>query len=60
MLATVYRYRHALIWFTAAVCFVLGFYVGWTINANLGAALWGASAVLAFLPFLSHRNQDQP
>lgn len=49
---------HALGWLSSVVCFAIGTYVGWNVNANVGAMLWGLSAVLAFLPFLSHRHDD--
>lgn len=55
----IHRHRHALIWSAALACFALGSWVGWTINANVGAYLWLAAAVLAFLPFLSHRHDDR-
>lgn len=54
------KYWKALVWLTALACFALGSYIGWSVNANLGAALWLASAVLAFIPFLSHRTPGQP
>ncbi|MEM8924488.1 MAG: hypothetical protein AAGD35_13385 [Actinomycetota bacterium] len=52
------RGRHGLLWLSALLVFALGCYIGWNINANLGAALWGLSAVLGFIPFLSHRFDD--
>lgn len=51
------RRLHALSWTLSAVAFVAGFAVGMTIHARLGAALWIVSAVLALLPFASHRDR---
>ncbi len=51
------RRFHALSWTLSALAFVAGFAVGMTIHARLGAALWIASAVLALLPFASHRDR---
>lgn len=45
-------------WLGAVVVFAIGSYVGWTLHAQAGAILWGISAVLGFLPFLSHRNAE--
>lgn len=46
----------ALVWLLALACFALGSYIGWSVNANVGGAMWLVSAILAFVPFLSHRN----
>jgi hypothetical protein len=51
------RRLHALSWTLSVVAFVAGFIVGMRIHAQLGAALWIASAVLALLPFASHRDR---
>ncbi len=48
------RHRRRALWAVAPVVFIIGTYVGWNLNANLGALLWVASAVVAFVPFLSH------
>jgi hypothetical protein len=50
----------ALVWLLALACFALGSYIGWSVNANVGASMWLASAILAFVPFLSHRNPRDP
>ncbi|MEM7324179.1 MAG: hypothetical protein AAF531_13905 [Actinomycetota bacterium] len=56
----VLKHWQALVWLAALACFALGSYIGWSVNANLGAAMWLGSAVLAFIPFLSHRNPKDP
>ncbi len=43
-------------WVLSAVALVVGFYVGFNIDAEVGAFLWVASAVLALAPFATHRN----
>ncbi len=40
----------------AVVCFGLGLWVGMTTNATLAAWLWGAAALAALLPFVTHRD----
>ncbi|MEM7274897.1 MAG: hypothetical protein AAF547_17580 [Actinomycetota bacterium] len=50
--------RNTALWLASLLSFGLGSWIGWSINANLGAALWGLSAVLAFVPFLTHRDRD--
>ncbi len=58
--ATVERRRRTvryLAWSGTVVCFVAGFWIGWTVHAETGAALWILSAALAFVPFLSHRHR---
>lgn len=52
--------RNAALWTAALVCFIVGFWIGWSVNANVGAALWGLSAVLSFIPFLAHRDPGDP
>ncbi|MGB5759043.1 MAG: hypothetical protein WBM50_19175 [Acidimicrobiales bacterium] len=49
------RVRLAM-WALSAVALVAGFYVGFNIDAEVGAFLWLASAILALAPFASHRN----
>lgn len=43
-------------WVLSAVALVLGFYIGFNVNADVGGLLWLASAALALAPFASHRN----
>lgn len=45
-----------LCWVMSGVTFLIGPLIGMTVNAELGAAIWVSSAVLALLPFSSHRN----
>ena len=45
------------LWVLAAASLVAGFYVGFNISANTGAFLLVASAVLALVPFATHRTQ---
>lgn len=40
----------------SGIAFLAGPAVGMTVNAELGAAIWVSSAVLALLPFASHRD----
>lgn len=50
------RSLRAVCWMLAGVAFLLGPVVGLTMNAEFGAAIWVSSAVLALLPFASHRH----
>ena len=43
-------------WVLSAVALVAGFIIGFNINAKVGGYLWLASAVLALVPFASHRT----
>lgn len=43
-------------WVMSGIAFLLGPLIGMTVNAELGAAIWVSSAVLALLPFSSHRH----
>ncbi len=45
-------------WVLSFVSLALGFYIGFNINANTGAFLLVASAVLALAPFASHRSAN--
>ena len=47
-----------LCWMLSAVAFIAGPAIGMTTNAGLGAAIWLSSALLALVPFASHRHQD--
>ena len=49
------RYR-VLCWALSAVAFVAGPVIGMNLHANLGASIWVLSAVLALIPFWSHRH----
>lgn len=44
------------LWILSGVALVLGFYIGFNIDAEVGGFLWLASALLALAPFASHRN----
>lgn len=44
------------LWILSVVALVAGFYIGFNIDAEIGAFLWLASALLALAPFASHRN----
>lgn len=43
-------------WLLSGIAFVVGPLIGMTVNAELGAAIWVLSAVLALLPFATHRR----
>lgn len=43
------------LWVLSAVALVAGFFIGFNVDAETGAFLWLASAVLALAPFASHR-----
>lgn len=45
------------LWILSAASLIAGFYVGFNISANTGAFLLVASAVLALVPFATHRTQ---
>jgi hypothetical protein len=43
-------------WVLSGVCFIAGSIIGMMLSPQIGITLWFAAGVLAFLPFLSHRN----
>lgn len=43
-------------WLLSGFTFVAGPLIGMTIDAEAGAAIWILSAVLALLPFATHRS----
>lgn len=45
-------------WLLSGLTFVVGPLIGMTIDAEAGAAIWILSAVLALLPFATHRSLD--
>lgn len=45
-------------WLLSGLTFVVGPLIGMTIDAETGAAIWILSAVLALLPFATHRSLD--
>ncbi len=51
------QWLHGLSWFLAALAFGFGTWIGMTSHARVGAGLWIVSAVLALLPFASHRHR---
>ena len=53
---TSYQWVRVTLWVLAAVALVAGFIIGFNINAKVGGYLWLASAILALVPFASHRR----
>jgi len=51
------RWLRITSWVLSGIALVVGFAIGMTQNANVGGALWLASAILALLPFLDHRQK---
>ncbi|MCH7787955.1 MAG: hypothetical protein IH940_00765 [Acidobacteria bacterium] len=43
-------------WVLSGLAFVAGSIIGMTVSPQIGISLWFAAGVLAFLPFLAHRN----
>ncbi len=53
---TGFKWVRVTLWVLSAVALVAGFFIGFNVNAKVGGFLWLASAVLALVPFASHRT----
>lgn len=49
-----------LMWALSGVAFLAGPIIGMNVHAQLGAAIWLGSAVLALIPFASHGRPEEP
>lgn len=53
---TSFKWVRISMWVLSAVALVAGFFIGFNVDAKVGGYLWLASAVLALVPFASHRE----
>ncbi len=53
---TSFKWVRISMWVLSAIALVAGFFIGFNVDAKIGGYLWLTSAVLALVPFASHRQ----